>query len=148
MAQGAAPQPDEMTHASCVAFNDAAALIRGASGSGKSALALELMSRGAKLVSDDRTCLLRRGDRVVAYAPPALVGMIEARGVGILKAEPAAPTALTLVIDLDETETDRLPPARSCDVLGQRLPLLHKTDSAHFSAAISQYLSAGLWTQT
>ena len=66
----------------------AALLILGASGRGKSALALGLMAAGATLVADDRTHLhARRRRQLVASAPAAIAGLIEARGIGILKAE-------------------------------------------------------------
>ena len=48
------PKP-EILHASCVTDGVSAVLIVGPSGSGKSALALELMSREAALIADDRT---------------------------------------------------------------------------------------------
>ena len=48
----------ETIHASCVAIDGRALLIEGASGDGKSDLALRLIDRGATLVSDDYTCLL------------------------------------------------------------------------------------------
>lgn len=140
------PDPDEIQHASCAALDGKAVLIRGTSGRGKSALTLELLALGASLVSDDQTCLIRRPRGVVAYAPDTLLGLIEARGIGILNADFAPPTSLTLVIDLDKIETVRLPIARFCDVLGQSLPLLHKVDGPHFAAAVLQYLRAGLWT--
>jgi len=41
-------------HASCVAVDGKGLLITGASGSGKSALALQLMAFGAHLIADDR----------------------------------------------------------------------------------------------
>lgn len=141
-----APDPHDILHASCAAFGEKAVLIRGASGSGKSALTLELLARGANLVADDRTCLRMTSRGVIAYAPHTLLGLIEARGIGILHAEKAQPTRVALVIDLDRTETERLPRARSCDLLGQTLPLLHKINGPHFAAAVLQYLRAGPWT--
>ncbi|MCE8006761.1 MAG: serine kinase [Aestuariivita sp.] len=133
-------------HASCVAVVGRAVLIRGASGTGKSALALELMSRGAALISDDRTCLTRSAGAVIASAPETLSGLIEARGVGILRAPAGPPSPVMLSVDLDRTERDRLPPPRNQTILGQSIPLLHKVDSAHFPAAILQYLTSGPWT--
>lgn len=122
--------------------------MRGASGSGKSSLVLELMSRGAGLVSDDRTCLRMSTNLVVAFAPDPLLGMIEARCVGLLRAKPAAPTPVTLVVDLDEVETDRMPEQRRCNILGQSIALLHKAETPHFAAAVLQYLKVGPWTET
>ena len=134
-------------HASCVAVGDRAVLILGASGRGKSGLALQLMGFGAELVADDRTCVVLRdagkAPQVMADAPPPLRGLIEARGVGLLTAEAVGPVPVALVVDLDRTETERLPPLRSFTLLGQSLPLVHMVDSPAFPAAILQYLKGG-----
>src|SRR5262249_10210087 len=62
-----------------------AVLLRGPSGAGKSDLALRLIDRGARLIADDQTHLARKGRALVATAPPAIAGMIEVRGIGIVK---------------------------------------------------------------
>ncbi|MFC6758724.1 HPr kinase/phosphorylase [Sulfitobacter porphyrae] len=84
-------------------------MIIGPSGAGKSALALQLIALGATLVADDRTRVSRRGDGVVADVPESIAGMIEARGLGILRVPGAGPTPLALVVDLSRAEQDRLP---------------------------------------
>ncbi len=132
-----------MAYASCVALKDKAVLIVGPSGSGKSSLALHLMSLEAKLVSDDQTLLVREGAAIKASAPSAIAGMIEARGIGLLRADAVALAPLDLVIDLGTPERNRLPPRRMASVLGVQLRLLHKSDSPAFPAAILQYLKTG-----
>jgi HPr kinase/phosphorylase len=117
-------------------------LIRGPSGAGKSTLGLELMAWGAILVADDRTELSRDGDRVLARCPAAIRGLIEARGLGLLRAE-AVEAAVDLVVDLGETEAERLPPWREAVVLGVSVPCLHKPLTGHFAVAICQYLKGG-----
>ena len=72
----------ETLHASCVAIAGRAVLIEGASGSGKSDLALRLIDRGAVLVSDDYTIVRRVQGRLVASAPANIIGLIEVRGIG------------------------------------------------------------------
>ena len=134
---------EEILHASCVALDGRAVLILGGSGSGKSSLALELMARGAELVSDDRVRLFRQDAGLVAAAPEAIAGKIEARGVGILNARCAGETRVTLCVDLEKTEKNRLPPQRSAFLLGVSLPVLHNTGTAAFPAAILQYLREG-----
>jgi len=131
-----------VVHASAVAINGKAALVIGPSGSGKSALCLQLMAAGATLVSDDRTILQIVENTVQARAPETINGMIEARGVGLLNAD-SCTARVALVIDLEQIETDRLPPRRIYNLLGQKLPLLHKVEAAHFPAAILQYLKGG-----
>ena len=130
-------------HATCVVVHGNAALITGASGSGKSTLALNMMAFGAKLIADDQVILQRDGDRIMASAPPPISGLIEARGVGILRAAPAAPAPVHVVIDLDQIEQDRLPTPRKTQLMGQAVPLLFKPDTPHFAAALMQYLTLG-----
>lgn len=132
-----------IVHGSCVALEGHGVLIAGASGRGKSALALQLMALGAGLVADDRTCLWAGDGGVMADAPDTLRGRIEARGVGILNASAVGPVPLALWVDLDTDERDRLPPFRKRDVLGFAVPLLHTPSGPHFAAAILQYLRAG-----
>ena len=141
---GVRRDPVETVHASCVALAGRAALILGAAGRGKSGLALRLVALGAGLVADDRTRLWRADDRVMAEAPDTIRGRIEARGFGILRLPPpAGPHPLALVIDLDQDETDRLPPPRETRIRGVTLPLVHGCGHAHFPAAILLYLKYG-----
>jgi len=118
-------------------------LIVGASGSGKSTLALQLMSMGAALVSDDRTILSPARDGVVATAPTAIAGLIEARGVGLLNAAHLAECRIDLMVDLDHVETARLPEHKTTEILGQRVTMLYKAENSAFAAAILHYLKAG-----
>ena len=117
-------------------------MILGASGTGKSALALQLMALGARLVADDRTLLVRHGDALLAAAPASLLGLIEAWGVGLIRVLPLEQARLVLAIDLDHTTTHRMPPPQSRSWLGIALPLLHKVEGGHFPAAILHYIGA------
>ncbi|MEL7090142.1 MAG: HPr kinase/phosphatase C-terminal domain-containing protein [Pseudomonadota bacterium] len=132
----------ERMHASAVAFGSRGLLIVGASGSGKSSLALELMSHGAILISDDQTELFMRAGALWARAPGSISGTIEARGLGLLQAE-ARPAPIVAVVDLDRDETDRLPPKRSFDILDAHLPLFLRVDHRAWPAALVQYLRFG-----
>lgn len=133
---------DTPLHATCVTFEGAGVLITGASGSGKSALALQLMALGATLVADDRV-VLTLGDSVMAQPADGLAGLIEARGVGILNAKATYPAPLAMVVDLDVLETDRIPPQRSVTLMEHTFPLFHKVDGIHLAAAIIQFLKSG-----
>lgn len=130
-------------HGSTVAFGGRGLLILGPSGAGKSSLALQLMAAGADLVADDRTDLARDGVDIVASCPAVLRGRIEARGVGLLAATAHDPVRLAAVCDLGRTEDHRLPPSRSCDLLGVALPLVFGPYRPHLYAALRQYLLAG-----
>jgi HPr kinase/phosphorylase len=131
-------------HASCVALDGRGVLILGRSGAGKSSLALELMALGARLVADDRTVLHAGEGAPVASCPPAIVGKIEARGVGILAADPSPPVPVVLVVDLDTPEGARLPPRRTRDLVGHTVAVVHNPGTGPFAAAIVQYLRGGL----
>lgn len=134
---------DTIVHASCVALNGRGVLITGPSGSGKSLLALQLMAFGAQLVADDRVILIRNGSELKAQAPQNLTGLIEARGIGILHASALEQAPILVVVDLSQVETDRLPRKRETVLLGVKLPLLHKSETTDFPAALTQYLRGG-----
>ncbi len=103
------PAAHTILHGSCVALDrDRAIVITGASGSGKSALALQLIALGARLVADDKTRVALCGRALMASAPDTIAGLIEARGVGILRADPMPEARLVLAVDMDREETDRI----------------------------------------
>lgn len=138
-----AAHPVLTLHATCVAVGETGVLITGPAGSGKSSLAFALMAYGAVLVADDRTELTLQGDAVMATCPPAIKGMIEARGLGLLHAEIRDRVAIGLVVDLAQTESQRLPPFRTVTLCGQVLPLVLGQTSPHFPAALWHYVKAG-----
>jgi HPr kinase/phosphorylase len=111
-------------HGTAVAVSGRGVLLRGPSGAGKSDLALRLIDTGASLIADDRTLLRREGAMILASAPENIKGMIEVRGLGLVRL-PCLPEApLSAVVDLvSEAEMERLPLPESCDVLGVALPL-------------------------
>jgi HPr kinase/phosphorylase len=97
-------------HGTVVALAGQGVLLRGASGAGKSDLALRLIDGGAQLVADDRVVLTAESGRLWAAPPPALAGMIEARGVGLLMLPYLTTAPLCLVVDLVAPEAvERLP---------------------------------------
>lgn len=128
-------------HATCVDISGKGVLIVGPSGSGKSSLALQLMSLGAQLVADDRTILSSHDGTVRATPPRTIAGRIEARGVGIICVEHRVKTSLSLVIDLAQVERVRLPQRHSMTLLDIPLPCLHKVDASYFPAAIHAYVT-------
>lgn len=122
----------ETIHASAVQIGDIGILILGASGAGKSALALDLIDqcqlRGvhANLIGDDRIVLERRDGQIFASPAPALAGLIEVRGSGIHAMDHVPEAALNLAVRLVErTEALRMPPQEATEVLPDIfLPLL------------------------
>lgn len=136
-------ETSKTVHANCVAIDGKGLLIVGASGAGKSTLALQMLALGADLVSDDQTTISSDGKCLVAKAPIAIKGLIEARGLGILTF-PSVPSAtIKAIVDLDHIETERLPNPRTCTLLDISLPCLHKVDSEGFPAGLLHYLRYG-----
>jgi len=117
--------PSTQLHASCVSIDGKGVLLLGASGSGKSDLALRLIDGGAQLVADDRVDVLRQDETLIASAPENLRGMLEVRGVGIVRLPYSAQISLSLAVRLvDRDEVERLPEPKVWDCLGVQLPVL------------------------
>lgn len=108
-----------LVHGTAIAIDGEAVLLRGPPGAGKSDLALRLVDGGARLIADDQSALFRRGDRIWVRAPAALAGLIEVRGVGILRRDAVAEAPLALLVDLvAPAAIERLPEAVVESVLG------------------------------
>lgn len=114
-----------LLHATAVAIDGRAVLLRGASGSGKSDLGLRLIDAGARLVADDQSELCRRGAAIIVRAPAAIAGLLEVRGIGIVRLEALAEAPVALIVDLVERDAlERLPERQSERILGIDLPLI------------------------
>jgi len=127
---------EQIVHASCVSVDGKGLLIMGASGSGKSALALQLIAFGADLIADDRTNLIDTEEGLVASSPPAILGSIEARGVGILRAPTADEAVLRYVVNMDEVENQRLPVERNLTLMRHTYPLFYRVEGIHFASTL------------
>lgn len=119
-------------------------LITGVPGSGKSTLALELIALGATLVADDVVLVDARAGGLRMRAPERLAGLIEARGIGILRLPHEAGAPLDLIADLDRPEPDRVPPARHRDLLGHRVRLISAGDADRPGSARAARIAAAL----
>lgn len=126
----------ERIHATSIAIDGRAAIIRGPSGAGKSDLALRILAlpasalipHPARLVSDDYCEIEADGDRLRVRAPVTLAGRIEVRGVGIVPVPSLHEAVAALVVDLVTPPRllERLPdPIPRVSLLGVSLPLLH-----------------------
>ena len=135
--------PQDIVHGTCVAIAKRGLLILGPSGSGKSGLGLALMALGAKLVSDDRTMLTNKAGKLIARCPPAIRGLIEARGLGLIRAQTIASAQIALVVDLGQTETHRLPPHRNTTLCGVTCDLVLGQQTPHFPSFLLAYMMGG-----
>ena len=108
-----------LIHATAIAMEGDAILLRGPPGAGKSDLALRLIEDGARLIADDQALLRRADNHVLVRAPAAVAGLIEVRGIGILRIDFLDEAPLGLVVDLvAPTEVERIPDERFEVVLG------------------------------
>ncbi len=100
-------------------------LLRGPPGSGKSDLALRLISgRGALLVADDQVEIEASAGVLTARPPRRLAGLIEVRGLGIVRLDHRGSSRLLAVIELcDSAGVERLPEPRRATIAGLSLPL-------------------------
>ncbi|MGE5505296.1 MAG: HPr kinase/phosphorylase [Actinomycetota bacterium] len=114
-----------LVHATTVEIAGTGVLIRGPSGAGKSDLALRLIDGGAGLVADDQTELSVRGNRLVARCPDTIAGLLEVRGLGLVRLPHLAWAPVGLVVELvDANLVERLPEPAAAEYLGIRVPLV------------------------
>lgn len=102
-----------LVHATTVDIAGCGVLIFGEPGAGKSDLALRLIGGGALLVADDQTLVEVVGDELRARAPATIAGLIEVRGLGIVKAATKGGTRLRLAVALVATTPERMPESRT-----------------------------------
>ncbi|HTI01868.1 MAG TPA: HPr kinase/phosphatase C-terminal domain-containing protein [Acidisoma sp.] len=106
-------------HASCAARDELGLLLTGAPGAGKSDMLLRLLDRGFALVADDQVEI---GEDGWAQAPEALAGLVEIRGLGIMRLPYVEKTRPILVAQMVQGPVPRLPTPRRDETLD--LPLI------------------------
>lgn len=105
-------------HASAVLVGERGVLIRGASGAGKSSLAMKLILSPPRigfaespcpvhLVGDDQILLESHAGRLLARPHPQIEGLLEVRGYGLIRLPYIAPVVIGLIVDFGNAE--RLP---------------------------------------
>ncbi len=124
-----APQDDTtQIHATCIALGAdgphgaRGVLLRGPSGSGKSDLAVRLIDQGAILVADDRVDVFAKGGVAFARAPANIAGMMEVRGLGVVRLNHVADVRIALCVDLVAPEAVvRLPNPEKTEIAGVQI---------------------------
>jgi serine kinase of HPr protein (carbohydrate metabolism regulator) len=142
---------EQSIHASAVLVGARAVLIQGASGAGKSRLALDLLHAAsqnllpfARLVADDRAHVEAAHGRLLVRPTEALAGLIEVRGLGIRRVPHEQVAVVGVLVELGAKDAERLP-ARSgiqAVLAGIRLPRLAVAAGADPLLVLLAFLSS------
>ena len=114
-------------YATCISIKGAGVLLLGKSGSGKSDLALRLIeNKEAVLVADDRTDICLKEGMIYAYASDNIKGLLEVRGIGLIKFAYVEDIPVKLAVELveDAKKVERMPEAEFFEIKGCRIPLI------------------------
>lgn len=124
------------------------ALIEGPSGAGKSDFALRALAAGFRLVADDRVVAWASGEALFGRAPDTLHGLIEVRGLDVLRVAALPMSRIDLVVrPAGSHEVERIPEPIFVDYAGLSVPaialaLLESAAPAKLRHAL-QHLGAG-----
>ncbi|MBR6737042.1 MAG: HPr(Ser) kinase/phosphatase [Clostridia bacterium] len=126
--------PTEMVHGVLVEVFGVGVLLTGNAGVGKSETALELITRGHRLVADDCVLIKNEGEKLIGRSPENIRYFMEVRGLGIINVQtiygPGAirpEKAVEIVIELKSWkaggEVERLGDVkREVEILGLKCP--------------------------
>ena len=133
-----------LIHATCVVVHGMAVLLVGPSGSGKSDLGLRLIDGGGLLVADDQVEITVHDDVLVAIPPPTLAGLIEVRGVGLMRVAHAGRAPVGAAFELGPAAPERMPGAGVLALEGRKVPLFRLDPFQASAAARVRLTAAGL----
>lgn len=133
-----------LVHATTLDLAGCGVLLIGEPGAGKSDLALRLIADGALLVADDQTLVEIADGFLRACAPRPIVGLIEARGVGITRAPIKRATPLRLAVHLVGVTPERMPEPRTWSLPGSERPSVPLVELMPFEASAPAKLRATL----
>jgi serine kinase of HPr protein (carbohydrate metabolism regulator) len=131
-------------HATAIVVGTRGLLFTGPSGAGKSMMAFNCLAMAGRhgvfsaLIADDQVFVSGSGGRVIATCPPAIAGMMELRGSGIVRMENVESATLDLVIRVVSlADADRLPPEHErFPIAGEELPLVRIANTASDPLAV------------
>ncbi len=127
-------------HGTCVALGDRGVLIVGRAGTGKSTLAVQLIGLGAQLVADDRVIVDAQG---WARAPETISGLLDIRGLGLMRLAARDSARLVLAVDLEAESVSRLPQPSETLINSVCLPLIAGRNRPHLPYEIMSALRFG-----
>jgi len=130
-------------HASCVAVEGCGLLILGPSGAGKSSLALQIIGLGGQLVADDRVVLRPQVGQLIASAAQGLAGLVEARGLGLMRLGFVEQAPVVLVADLAQSSPSRLPQPCDIQITDVALPLIRAANRPNVAYEAMALLRVG-----
>jgi HPr kinase/phosphorylase len=129
-------------HCTCVEINSIGVMIEGASGVGKTSLALGLLNAARQrqaefnFICDDQAFLHVKDNALWARAPETLAGKVELHGSGIADIDYADKCKIDLVCELvDQHEIERFPAESKCIRMGITLDYI-QTPARHESQGI------------
>ena len=118
----------ENIYATSLELNHKGILLIGPSGSGKSDLALRLIKeKQAVLIADDRTNIELISGTIIASCPQTIQGLLEVRGIGIVKMPYKEKSKISLIIELANNleQIERLPQVETTTLLGIKIKKIH-----------------------
>jgi HPr kinase/phosphorylase len=124
-----------LVHGTTVDISGCGVLLMGAPGAGKSDLALRLIAEGALLVADDQTEVEIVDGALRASAPGTISGLMEARGIGLVRAPVKAATRLRLAVQLVQSAPERMPQPRTWSLPGFSDPRVWLVELMPFEAS-------------
>lgn len=112
-------------HGTSVAIENNGILITGESGTGKSDLALRLIDSGATLIADDITICVLTKKEILLYPDEQIKGIIEIRGIGLIRVQYIEGIKLKLIVDLNKKKLHRFPVREDKKtILGVKTPVV------------------------
>jgi len=114
----------KILHASSVEIDGKGVVILGKSGSGKSNLAIKLISMGAKLISDDQTYFKLKDNKIIISKPKTTPNFIEARGIGLIKTPMVMSAKLFCFVNITNIELERLPYEEKKYCFGKKIKMV------------------------
>ena len=127
----------DLFHGTAVLYRGFGILIRGPSGSGKSDLALRLIDDGADLIADDQVIIKSVGEILQLSSLDNISGLIEVRGVGVVRIKYVSGIPLGLIVDINPRKKLKRMPITKKELIGNiSIPVI--TINAFESSAVAK----------